>query len=82
MKIKPKNDWLEALEAVANAKLEKPGPEWKNRAQIGEMLGVKESSARRRVAELLKAGKAEKKLFTMVNSGGGKTPVPHYRLIK
>jgi hypothetical protein len=79
MKSKANNDdlakWCAAL--AANVVTDEVPPGWHTARELGERLGICESSMGKKLTKSLREGRIEKKLFRVV-TGQVTRAVPHY----
>lgn len=71
------NQWLEAITELRRAEIEKPPKGFQPRDEVHKQLGLSRARGDEVLRRLVKAGKAEKRLFRI---NPGVRPVPHYRV--
>jgi hypothetical protein len=71
---------LEALAVPGGS--EKPGPDWKSRADLEILIGMKRFALQNFLSKGIQRGAIEMKKFRVRRSDGVFQQVPHYRLVK
>jgi predicted ArsR family transcriptional regulator len=84
--MKQKVGWAEAIQKAFAQEAEVVPPEWKTLKQVAEELGMNRHHVCRKLAKLIKMGKAETRKFRTWSKGGSKRmgylrSNPHYRII-
>jgi predicted transcriptional regulator len=75
------NEWANIIVSSKINCAEKVPAGWKTRLQLEEEWGVCQSHAGRRIQDLMKLGKIERKTFKVI-TGNRLYPTPHYKIKK
>lgn len=85
--MKEKVSWAEAIQAAFRQEADVVPPEWKTLKQVAAELGMNPQHVCKKMARLIRLGRAEVRTFRTWSKGGGNRmgylrANRHYRLIK
>ena len=73
------NAALDTLRDTGPSRADKVPPGWKTTKQWAAVLGMSDTSARRRIQRAVEDGAFEIKKFRVPNAEGRVVPIPHFR---
>ena len=77
-----REEWMKALEDADAARHAPPDPSWLTLYDVSELLGLHYNTARRRLRDMVKTGKAERRTEYRQTPDERYRPVVVFRLVK